>query len=1385
MQKTKSILYGFHDDDLESFIKRALQAQGYEVVSTVKYGISSIVQYAAGNPIDAIIMRCNTMSELEKARDLRDLNATLILLVTAGMRGTPEIEEALSSGLNNIVFAGLRSHSKNLRTEIVDIIREERSQKQARVYYGFAPLERPACFSGELSIKNEQQLLMLYEYLLDKTDPRELDVRFEKVLGMLPAEERSEMARTLPVPIKSLLRDSVFYQQAMTPERKKKGGFFRKKQEEPQEDSAGTEVALSGSSNLMDTINQLVEQYHHHQFGEWEVVRPATEQEEGEERRRCACGYEETRKIPKVAPQRVVKTSPSQTSVFGVGFSQGNVHWGPEERVEPTCETDGQIVRRGENDEGQVVDQVVGEIPALGHIPNEKTDEPDCVHSGRVISRCSRCGKVLHQKMLPPTGIHSWSDWTLESNAVCGTEGKKIRTCSVCGKTEEEVVPATDQHAFSDWTVTRAATCEESGVQVRKCTICGKEETQEIPALGHDYEKVIGKEANCSQPGYYQLKCRRCGAVQDQEEIIPPTDQHVFSEWEVEKPATCVEEGKRKHTCTLCGYIKEEVIPKAEHTYQKIVAKEPTCSEDGYYNLKCSVCGHMQEQTEIIPATGKHIFADWQIIKQATCKQPGIKERFCTLCGQKETIQIPQKDHEYQKIIIKKARCQKDGVYDLKCIHCGDRKKNAGIIPGAKQHSFSQRLIKSATCTIPGLCENRCSICGITEKQEIPAAHQPRGKGIVLRQATCTEEGQVEYTCSICGEKYIATIPYAHKYGKWEVIKKGATCADLTIRERTCSLCGKKEQDEQLSNVPHTFELFIENEVTCERDGRSIEICTTCGATKRAKKIQAMGHRYEKETVIEPTCQTTGEYRVACQNCGMVTETGSLEALGHLYGPQLAKEATCTESGKIYQLCARCQDEKLLREIPPLGHDYGSEIIKKEPTCTTQGEEYQVCNRCQAKKILHITPELGHKPQRIVLVPPSCSESGKYQMICERCSEAVSEEENIPELDHDFSEWTIQKAADCEHTGERVRTCKKCGIQESRTISKLGHEWVDKKTLPTCIAEGRLERVCMRCGKTELVETLPVAGHAFGKWKMSGFKDTRTCEVCGKVESRTAYKRIVAVAVCGAAIVGVAGVAIFLKKSASSEGSDYMDSKNVVHSTALIDESRESGETVSDFSKADLQVANDGKATSAATLTSAAFEEESETVEAVTETIEEGSDTLVQETDSEEETISAEAFTEEAKEDSQKWESTFEESRIESSESQTTELEIESTQPESIEFTSEAVMPEETDYGAITNLFLPTTLKTPETLQQLLTDWESRRKLLHWDTGILGDSSAYLVSQAQLEKLSASANGEIANWQKNEQNTVAETLEEQAEVQTETQASEPFLETQTSAFENQ
>ena len=54
----------------------------------------------------------------------------------------------------------------------------------------------------------------------------------------------------------------------------------------------------------------------------------------------------------------------------------------------------------------------------------------------------------------------------------------------------------------------------------------------------------------------------------------------------------------------------------------------------------------------------------------------------------------------------------------------------------------------------------------------------------------------------------------------------------------------------------------------------------------------------------------------------------------------------------------------------------------------------------------------------------------------------------------------------------------------------------------------------------------------------------------------------------------------------------------------------------------------------------------------------------------------------------------------------------------------------------------------------------------------------HILFHKQLEKLSASANGEIANWQKNEQNTVAEIIEEQAP------EAEALPEAQSSAFEN-
>ena len=45
---------------------------------------------------------------------------------------------------------------------------------------------------------------------------------------------------------------------------------------------------------------------------------------------------------------------------------------------------------------------------------------------------------------------HVWNDWSVSVPATCVLSGENTRICSVCEKTETEVIPATGDHSFSD-----------------------------------------------------------------------------------------------------------------------------------------------------------------------------------------------------------------------------------------------------------------------------------------------------------------------------------------------------------------------------------------------------------------------------------------------------------------------------------------------------------------------------------------------------------------------------------------------------------------------------------------------------------------------------------------------------------------------------------------------------------------------------------------------------------------------------------------------------------------------------------------------------------------------------------------------------------------------
>lgn len=181
----------------------------------------------------------------------------------------------------------------------------------------------------------------------------------------------------------------------------------------------------------------------------------------------------------------------------------------------------------------------------------------------------------------------------------------------------------------------------------------------------------IEREATCSENGLSYSKCIYCGNISTNE--IPATGHHLGA-WVVDKEATCAEEGHRYRKCTVCGVIaEEESIPKREHVLSEpFTDKEPTCTEEGETCQICHLC-HGKYNVEKIPALG-HNLKNTVIITPNGCNVEGKQRSFCTRCNQyvEETIdKIPHVVSD-KWTVTEKATCTHDGHRVKKCLLCGD-----------------------------------------------------------------------------------------------------------------------------------------------------------------------------------------------------------------------------------------------------------------------------------------------------------------------------------------------------------------------------------------------------------------------------------------------------------------------------------------------------------------------------------------------------------------------------------------------------------------------------------------------------------------------------------------------------------------------------------------
>ena len=197
-------------------------------------------------------------------------------------------------------------------------------------------------------------------------------------------------------------------------------------------------------------------------------------------------------------------------------------------------------------------------------------------------------------------------------------------------------------HTFSAWTVTTEATCTAEGVKTRKCSVCGAEETRKIAKKDHDISHVEEK-STCVVAGVSYDVCGECGETFNY--TVLPLADHTFSAWTVTTEATCTAEGVETRKCSVCKAEETRRIAKKDHDISHVEEKS-TCVVAGVSYDVCGECGETFNYT-VLPLAD-HTFSAWMITKEPTVFEVGEKQRSCTVCGFTEKSEI-EKLHAIEK----------------------------------------------------------------------------------------------------------------------------------------------------------------------------------------------------------------------------------------------------------------------------------------------------------------------------------------------------------------------------------------------------------------------------------------------------------------------------------------------------------------------------------------------------------------------------------------------------------------------------------------------------------------------------------------------------------------------------------------------------------------
>ena len=559
--------------------------------------------------------------------------------------------------------------------------------------------------------------------------------------------------------------------------------------------------------------------------------------------------------------------------------------------VEPTCTETGLTEGKHCKVCGKVI-KAQEEVPAKGHLAGnwEINTKPGCVTVGSQVRKCLTCGEIVETKGLAALGHTIVIDEAVENTCKRSglTEGQH---CSICGETikEQKVIPPKGHTPSGEWVITEKPTCEAGGTRVQYCTDCGEiVKTEKIDALGHNYDEYVSNnDATCTNDGTKTATCTRCGfenTITDEGSALG----HLLVKDEAVE-ATCTEDGLTEgYHCARCKKVitpQKKVYAEGHKKSAKWqVQKEATCVDDGEQVKKCTVCGLVME-TKAIEALGHDEVVDKAVA--ATCTKTGKTQgSHCDVCGEVIKAQkvIPKLDHTEVTDKAVAATCTKPGL--TKGIHC----EVCGEVIEAQEtvaplgHKFETYISNNdATCTEDGTKTSQCSRCEVTNT--IVDKDSALGHKEVVDEAvlpTCTEEGLTEGKhCSRC-EKVLEKQEKIAALGHVEVIDKAATvtCTEAGLTEgKHCSRCNEiLQKQEVVPALGHEEVVDKAKTATCTESGLTEgKHCSRCNEVlQKQETVPALGHTTIVKNVISASYFNdgfTGDN--VCAVCGQVITSGN------------------------------------------------------------------------------------------------------------------------------------------------------------------------------------------------------------------------------------------------------------------------------------------------------------------------------------------------------------------------------------------------------------------------------------------------------------------------------------------------------------------------------